>query len=453
MTLSSDNRQFYKTLVGIALPIALQSVVSSSLTLLDNLMVSKLGELSLTSVGLATQNFMIEWLLIFGFCSGCNTFFTQFWGVEDIKSIKKVIGIALSTCMVFASIFFIAAFFFPVSIMSLYTNSPEAAELGAVYLKIAAVNFLLIAVIQPFSEALRATRQTSIPMYISIASFFTDVVFNYLLIFGKFGFPRLGVAGAAIATVIARSLETLLTLYCVFVRNNVLKGKIREYFSFSRSFTIRVYKNAFVTTINETVWSMAVVAQNAAYGHIGVTEYAAVQASVTIMDLFQMACFCIGDAAMILIGASLGRNDIDEARKISKKLIKTGIALSVFMAILLILLNKPLISLFSLSEIGKGYAEKLMIVRAVYLPVNLINGLLISGFFRAGGDTKFPAICEGCLMWLYAVPAAFIFSILIPLPVHFVLTIVQTEGYIKLIIMGKRFISGKWLNNMIEDMQ
>lgn len=450
--IKAQDKEFYKKLVSLALPIALQGLISSSLTLLDNLMVSKLGELSLTAVGLATQSFTIEWMMIFGFCSGCGTFYSQFWGVRDLKNIRKVIGIALMTCFAASLLFFIAGFFFPVQVLSLLTNSKEAAILGADYLKYAAINFVLVALTQPFLAALRVTEQTKIPMYISLSSFFVDVVFNYCLIFGNFGFPKLGVKGAAIATVIARSLELILTIYIVFIKKNIISGKIKEFFNFNWRYVKRVYSNAFATTLNELMWSSAVVAENAAFGHIGVTAYAAVQATATVMDLFQMACFSIGDASLIMVGEHIGRNELDEAKKVSYKLLKTALILSLVVGGLLIMLRKPVISLFTLTELGVFYARRLIVIRAFVIPMNLQSGILLSGTFRAGGDAKFAAITEIITMWLIAVPLAFLGAMVWKLPVYWVMIIIQVETLIKLSIMYKRYSSGKWVRNMISGM-
>ena len=447
-----QDKEFYKKLVSLALPIALQGLISSSLTLLDNLMVSKLGELSLTAVGLATQSFTIEWMMIFGFCSGCGTFYSQFWGVRDLKNIRKVIGIALMTCFAASLLFFIAGFFFPVQVLSLLTNSKEAAILGADYLQYAAINFVLVALTQPFLAALRVTEQTKIPMYISLSSFFVDVVFNYCLIFGNFGFPKLGVKGAAIATVMARSLELILTIYIVFIKKNIISGKIKEFFNFNWRYVKRVYSNAFATTLNELMWSSAVVAENAAFGHIGVTAYAAVQATATIMDLFQMACFSIGDASLIMVGEHIGRNELDEAKKVSYKLLKTALILSLVLGGLLIMLRKPVISLFALTELGVFYARRLIVIRAFVIPMNLQSGILLAGTFRAGGDAKFAAITEMMTMWFIAVPLAFLGAMVWKLPVYWVMIIIQVETLIKLSIMYKRYSSGKWVKNMISGM-
>jgi len=442
----------YKKILKIALPIALQSLISSSLVLLDNLMVSSLGELSLSAVGLSAQVFSVEWMIVFGFCTGCATFFTQLWGIKDLKRIRKVIGIALLSCLCFGIVFFCLSLFIPVSILSLFTNAPEAAQLGAVYLRTAAVNFILAALIQPFSTALRATQQTRLPMYISIGAFVCDAVFNYLLIFGKFGFPALGVKGAAIATVLARVFEFVLTLIVVFWKKNIIAGHLKDFFDFDFNFVKRVFSNACFACLSETGWGTAVVFINAAYGHLGVTAYAAVQSTATIMDLFQMACFCMGDASIILIGEQLGRGNTKEGKDISVKVLKFSAFIGTVMMLLLIAFSNPMLSLFHLTELGRSLAQKLLLIRAVVLPLNLLNGIIIAGIFRAGGDASFAAISEMLSMWCLAVPAAFICSLVLKLPVYIVMLAVNAETVIKLGIMFKRYLSGKWLKNMISDM-
>ena len=227
-----DNRQFYRTLLAIAVPIALQNLVSSSFTLVDNVMVGRLGELALTSTGLATQVFSVHWMMIFGFCTGCSTFYSQFWGTRDLPNIRNVLGIAWTVCCGASLLFFCAAAFAPHWVLSLFTNDTLVVETGTGYIRIAAVNFLLIAICQPVVAALRSTQQAKIPLYITIIAFFTNTILNYGLIFGHFGLPRLEVKGAAIATVISRVVELGATLYFVYGRKTPSRARSA---TFSRS--------------------------------------------------------------------------------------------------------------------------------------------------------------------------------------------------------------------------
>ena len=446
------DRKFYGKVARIAIPVALQGLVSASLTLLDNMMVSSLSETALSSVNLGVQLFNIQWMMVFGFCTGCSTFLTQLWGAKDTDNIKKVMGFAMVNTTVLSAVFFCLGTFFPLKVMALYTTDPTAAALGAEYLRTASVNFLLIGIINPLSTSLRATEQTRIPMYISLAAFVTDVFFNYCLIFGNLGFPRLEVRGAALATVIARVLEFCLMICMVFVRRNPLRGISARMFRFDRAFAKRIYKNNIFTTLNETLWSGANSAMSAAYSHIGTLEYAAYSAAITVMNLFLMCMFSIGDASLILVGARIGEGRKDEAKETARKLVRLAVVFGAVAGVLIALFAGIIIRIFELSPEGFELAKKIMYVNAAFCPVYLVNGVLISGTLRAGGDTRFAAITEILIMWLISVPLSFIGALVLKLPIYLVVLIVQAEGIIKFFILFRRFRSGKWLNYMIEGM-
>ena len=303
---SIRNRDILRMMIKVALPIALQSLIGSSLSLIDNLMVGRLGELELNAVGVSVQIFTIYWMMMFGFCSGAATYISQFYGVRDIRNIKRTAGFTITVAMSAGLLFFIASMAFPQYILRIFTRFPEVIETGAVYVRIGAPTFLMLAVTQPFTVALRATQQTKLPLFASAIALGTNTFLNYVLIFGKFGMPMLGIRGAALATCIARLLEMLLILYIVFVRKNMLAGRPSEFFSYGRELVIRIVRNALPTTANETMWSIGMSLYIAAFARIGITEGAAVQACNTINNLFILAAFSIGDAVLILVGQKLG---------------------------------------------------------------------------------------------------------------------------------------------------
>ena len=447
----SDSR-FYAKVAKIAVPVALQGLISASLTLLDNMMVSSLSETALSAVNLGVQLFNVQWMMVFGFCTGCSTFLTQFWGAGDVKSLRKVTGLASVSSMALSLLFFCVGTFFPAQAISLFTSDSSAALLGAEYLKVASVNFLFIAVTQPFSTALRSTQQTRMPMYVSIAAFFADLFFNYCLIFGNLGFPRLEVRGAAVATVIARALECVLMAFFAVVRKNPIKGPVRDFLSWDKAFAGRVYKNSAFTTLNETLWSGANSAMNAAYGHTGVIQHAAYAASITVMNLFLMAMFSIGDASLILVGARIGEERFDEAKDTARKLLRLALVGGAAAGCLIALLSGQVLKIFDLSPEGMEIAKRLMYINAVFCPLYLTNGVMIAGVLRAGGDTRFAALTEILLMWLTSVPISFIGALWLKLPIATVVLFAQLEQIIKFIILYRRFRSGKWLNYMIEGM-
>ena len=450
--IGEENKNFYKTLAAVALPIALQSLISSSLVLVDNLMVGQLGESALTSVGLAIQIFHIQWMVLFGFCTGCATFVTQFWGVRDLGNIRKVAGLGVAICFSVSLLFFLIAIIAPSFVLRLFTDIPEAIELGSGYVRIAAPCFLLLAVTQPLSGVFRGTQQTKIPLYISSFSFLLNTLLNYVFIFGKFGTPALGINGAALATVIARAVECLIMTGAILSKRNVLAGNIKEFFAFNMNFVKRVLRNATPTTINEGLWGAADASYNAAYGRIGITSYAAVQASSTIMNTFAYAAFSVGDASLILIGERLGRGDTKGAYELSRKLIQVGIAVGIIFGAGVAIMATPILGMFDLTEEGLFMARRILLIRGVFLPLSMYIVIHITGTLRSGGDTKFAMFLEGSTMWFVGVPLAFLGALYFKLPIYTIVLLVQVESVVKAYILHKRYQSGKWLKNMIQGM-
>ncbi|QHI72446.1 MATE family efflux transporter [Aminipila terrae] len=435
----------------IALPIAMQSLISSSLNLIDNLMVGSLGETELAAVGIAIQICFIHWIVMFGFTSGVATFMAQFWGVKDLTNIKKTTGFAICVCLSISLVFFLIAMLFPQTVMKLFTNIPELIKLGTGYIRTIAFTFLTISVTVPFTAALRTTQQTKIPLYISIFVFTTNTILNYVFIFGKFGAPKLGVTGSALATLIARCFELLLILFVVFVKKNIVAGHFSEHFGWSRQLVRRIVRNAVPTTMNETFWSVGTAMYVAAYARVGVTEYAAVQASNVINNLFILAAFSIGDATLILVGQKLGEGKLDFAYELGRKLLRVGIALGIISGGVLMISSKFIISLFDLTPAGREDAFYILLVYGAFMWLIVYNGICITGILRSGGDTIFAMAVETGTVWLYAVPMAFITALVLHLPIYLAVLLVKTEDILKSFILVRRFRSKKWAKNVIHD--
>lgn len=446
-----ESKSLYKTLARVALPIALQSLITSSLNLLDNLMVGSLGEVELAAVGLSSQLFFVHLGVMFGFASGASAFMAQFWGKQDAQSIRKVAGFAVAVCFSVSLLFFLPAVLIPEKVLGLFTDIPEVIDLGKDFIRISAVGFLTLGITYPLSAALRTTQQTSIPLKISAVIFSTNTILNFFLIFGNFGAPEMGVAGAATATAIARMLELLLYIYVIFVRKNLLAGRIREFIDWNRPLVARILVTAVPVLINETMWSMGMATYNAAYGRMGITEFAAVQASSTLNTLFILAIFSLGDALLILVGQRIGMGQMDYAFALTKRLLRIGIYVGAVSGGLLILTSQFIIRLFNFTAEGQHYALLIICVYGIFMPLKVFNGLNIVGTMRCGGDTKFAMFVEVGSVWIIGVPLVFFGALYLGLPIYFVVLMAQTEEVVKGIICSRRFRSKKWLNNLVHD--
>ena len=447
-----DRSQVNRKLVRVATPIAIQGIVSATLMMVDNLMVGFLGETELAAVGVGSQLFMVHYLVMFGILSGSATFMAQFYGTKDMANIRKVIGFDFALLIVFGAVIFALVNLFTNGILSLYTEDPSVKALAVQYVRINSLSFLLLAVSAPLEMAFKATQQVKIPMLVSNVIFFTNVAVNYVLIFGKFGFPRMGVAGAAIGTLSSRIIEILMNSFFAFRSRNEFFGSIGSYFGWDRELIKRIIKNAAPTTANEFLWSFGQTMYVAAFNRISTTAYAAYQAANSIFNIFNFAAFSIGDASLILIGEKLGEGNMDHTWKLSKHLIKACILVGLVVGALTITISGPLSCIFRLSESGRMYTKYIIIVFGATMAADLFNGMMISGILRAGGDTKFAMIAEGICIWFIAVPLAFISVLVLHLPVHLALLVTRTEIFIRGGILTKRYISKKWMNTVITDL-
>jgi putative MATE family efflux protein len=445
-----------RSLARVALPIAAQSLIGSSLNLLDNLMVGKLGsgaEIAISAVGLGAQVYFIFWMVVFGFVSGTTTFMAQFYGKRDIGNIRNVLGIAITVTSIVGVLFFVSSLAFPDKIISIFTNNETIREIGASYIRIGAPCFLFIAISVPFSASLKATQQVKLPFIASTVAFACNTLLNYTFIYGNFGAPRMEVDGAALATSISRAVELAMILYFVFGRKNMVAGKIRDYFSWKKSMLVRVIKNSIPTTINETAWGGGVAMYNAAYGRIPIeAAFAAVQAAGTIQNLFILACFSLGDALLILVGEKLGKGELDKAYTLAKQILRIGVVIGLIAGGVLIALSPLFVRLYDFSELGIRYTMIILVIYACTLFIKVFNGSVITGVLRAGGDTRFAMFAETGCVWLIGVPMAFIGALILKLPVYYVVLMVQAEEIVKAVINFYRLRSKKWVRNLVKNL-
>jgi putative MATE family efflux protein len=341
----------------------------------------------------------------------------------------------------------------PERILGIFTNIPEVIEAGSDFVRINAITFLTVSFTVPFTAALRATQQTSIPLKISLFVFGMNTLLNYSFVYGNFGAPALGVRGSALATAISRLLELCLILFAVFGRRNMIAGAVRDFLSWNKLLLRKVTGNALPTTLNETLWGLGSSMYNAAYGRIGVTAFAAIQAGGTIQNLFIMACFSLGEATLIIVGEKLGRGDLCGAEATAKRIMKICVCVGLVAGALLFAASRAIVTLFELTPAGADYTRRILMIYSLFLVVKIFNATLITGVLRCGGDTKFAMFAEVGAVWCIGVPLAFLGALWLRLPVYYVVLLVHIEEFVKMFLMGGRFLSGKWIKNLVHDME
>lgn len=445
------NRDFYKTMISIAIPIAFQNLIFSSLNMVDTVMIGKLGKTNIAAVALANQIFFIYSLILFGINSGSSIFTAQFWGKKDVKNIRKILGLSLILGVGASLLFFIAGISIPNFLIRLFTEDKEVINLGVSYLVIIVFSYPITAITFSYGAASRSIGQTKLPMVASCISLGCNTLFNYLLIFGKFGFPELGIRGAAYATLAARIIEVFIILGSIYYKKGVLSAKLKEMLDISKDFIIKYFNTTTSVILNELFWSVGMSMYCAAYGRISTDAVAAVQISNIVRNLFVVLSIGVANACAIMIGNKIGANKYKEADIYSKKFTYISLLLGLTLGLLLVLSSKYVIIFFDVSADVKLAAVKILIVYAIFLPATNYTSVLIVGILRSGGDTKFSFLLETLCVWLIGVPLAFIGALLFDLPVYLVVALVNIEEIVKMIVGLYRVKSNKWIKNIVDE--
>lgn len=440
---------FLKSMLSIAIPIALQNLITSSLNMVDTLMISSLGQASIAAVGLANQLFFFYILISFGINSGSSIFIAQFWGKEDVASIRKVLGLALSISTIVGVIFTILAFFFPEYIMRIFIKEPEVIKLGSDYLRIVSLSYIITAIGFSYSVALRSTGRPNVPMIVSAISFVTNTVFNYLLIFGKFGFPELGVKGAAWGTVIARVVEITIIIYSVYSTKGPLSANLKELLNWDKDFVNKYLKTTYPVIVNEAFWSLGQVMYSIAYARIGEEATAAIQIANTIQNVFFVVVRGLANACTVMVGNKIGAGEETEAYDYAIKFLSISTITGLILGLALSLTPDLTLKLFrGLDPELYDVTKKLLITMGFFFVIRMFNSTAIVGVLRGGGDTKFSAYLDIVGAWIIGVPLAFFGALVLRLPVYYVLALVSVEEIFKALVALPRMLSKKWIKNV-----
>jgi putative MATE family efflux protein len=446
-----ESSVFYKTMLGIALPIALQSLIGTTLNMVDTVMIGSLGEAAIAAVGIANRVFFFYALCVFGTYSGMSIFTSQYWGVKDTLNIRRIMGIMISIGSILGIIFTLLAALIPNHILSIFINDKEVIALGSSYLRIICASYIITAISFAFNYASRSVHKTKLPMVVSAVALLTNTFLNYTLIYGNFGFSAMGVKGAAIATVSSRILELFLLIFFIYKnKDHPLAGKFSEMFSYSREMVQKVIKTAFPVFINESTWALGTTVYYIAYGYLGKEAVAAVQITYTISDFFQALFMGLGNATAVMIGNEIGKRNKDLAYRYGKQFLTLSSILAVIISFAIFLLRPVIINFFNIGPTTQAMLFQTLFVVAIYLLPKMFTYVMIVGVLRSGGDTKFCMIIDLLGVWLIGVPLAFIGVKVLHYPVHLIIALVFFEEALKCIITLPRFKSKKWIRRLID---
>ncbi len=443
------DKNFYKLLFSITLPIATQNLITFTVSLADSLMLGKVSEIALSGANLANQLFFIMMIITFGMSSAAMVFASQYWGKDDIYSMKRIITIMLRLAAVVSVVFSAMAICIPETVMSWYSKDQAVIEAGASYLRILGWAYPFYSVTNAFASVLRSAHITKISVVIYGTSLVVNVFFNWVFIFGNLGAPKMGIEGAALATAIARVVEfIILVIYIAFIERKI-HYTVKDFFLPVKDYLGAFFKTGAPVVLNEAVWSIGTSVLSMIIGHISTEFVTANSIANTIWQCFWVVVSGMGNATAVIIGNAIGMGDSKEniLKKAQTIVFISGI-IGIFSSIGLLLVRGPFISFYEISESTKALTYDLMVSYAAVLVFQSMSVQYIVGIFRGGGDTKTAAIVDVLFLWILSIPLGAFTGLVLGWAPPYVYLMLRSDDLLKNIYGFLHLRSGKWIKDV-----
>ncbi len=446
------DREFYKTILRLSLPAAFQAVINLLIVLADNLMVSQLDARGLSFAAVVQSNSITNLAIAFltGLASGSIVLVSQYWGKKDTNSIKAVSASVMLMAMGVAAVFILFIQLFPRDILHIVINKreTEAVSIALRYLPLVSFSYLPYAVTACLIGMLKGIEIVRITIYTTVVSLFTNVVLNYILIFGKLGLPALGVQGAAIATLLARLIEMLIVIwYCTRVQKAMpfSVGFIRHQKAWAWQDFARF---GLPVGITDAQWAIIGMLKMVIIGQLGILMSNAAGVVDSLMNLGTLFTFALAGGAAVMVGKAVGENNIKLVKEYSKTIQIMFLIFGVVMAGLVFLIRKPFISLYGLTPEATDLAVKMVNVCVLTLIGTSYHASCFVGINRGAGDNRFVMMVDMICGWLIVLPSAFIGAFVLKLPLHWVYFLTRVDQTFKWIIANRRLKGDKWIHHV-----
>lgn len=402
------DKRFYRTFFPLLIVVALQQLAALTVNLVDNIMLGRYTELALSGATLVNQIQFILFQLGNGIGMGIVVLASQYWGQQRIEPIKKIISIGIKIGFLIGLIFFLLAVFIPRPILSLFTGDEAVIAEGMKYLKIICWTYLIYSLSSSLMHSLQSVETAMVGTVMSVSTIVINMCLNYVLIYGNFGAPELGIRGAAIATLVSRIVELVIILVYVLYMDKKLRMKLRDLLQFDFTYLTDYVRVATPIVLSALLWGVAQAAQSAILGHISASVIAANSIASTIFQIFAVFGFACSNVASVTIGKTIGEGRLDMVRSYSKTLQAIFLCIGLFFGGLMFLAKDAIIGIYTISEETKLLASRFLAVLCVTTVGTCYEFPVESGIIAGGGSTKYAAWMDNLFMWLFTIPSAFL---------------------------------------------
>lgn len=442
------DKQFYKKVLTIAVPLSAQSIITTGVNLVDTIMLAQLGETALSASTLGNQFIMLFTFLCMGISMGSSVLTSRFWGAKDIVSLKKVITIALRFGAALALVFTVLNALLPEQIISLYSNEADVIYQGGIYLRWSTITYLLTAITTVLSNIMRSVGLPRIPFMSAAFAFLINIGANYVFIFGKLGAPAMGVAGAALGTVIARLVETGIICIYFMVADKTIAYRLKDIFMRCGDLIKEFLRVSLPVMFSDGLLGVGDSVLAIIMGHIGAQFVSANAITMVVQRISTIFITGIAFASCFITGQTLGEGRVQDAKKQGVTFAVLGFAIGLFAGVIIFLIRTPIIGAYNITAETRGIAEQLMDAMSIIVVFRAANSILTKGVLRGGGDTRFLLVADTLAMWVVAIPLGAMAGLVWKLPAFWIFICLQSDQIIKSAWCLWRLHSGKWIKKI-----
>ena len=459
MKVIEKNKAFLKSVLLIAVPIMIQNGFTNFVNLLDNIMVGRLGTEPMSGVAIVNQLIFVFALCIFGGFSGAGIFTAQYFGKDDAEGIRNTFRFKLILGAILTAVAVTVFLLFDDQLIGFFlSESADGGDLAATlvyakdYLRIMLIGLPAFAMVQAYASTLRECGQTVVPMKAGVVAVLVNLIFNYLLIYGKLGFPALGVKGAAIATVISRYVEASIVMVWTHGKQHVMPFAKTLYRTLKvpRALVGRIMSKGMILLVNEALWSLGMTLLTQCYSTRGLSAVAGVNISNVLNNLFKVVFLAFGNSVGIMVGRLLGAGKLEEARETDRKIIIFSVFISSFIGLLMISVSGLFPRIYNTTEAARAIAASLILVQGICMPIDAFKNATYFTI-RSGGRTFITFLFDGFSIIAVNYPIAFILSRFTSASVLWIFISVQIGGLVKCILGYILVKKGVWIRNIVTE--
>lgn len=450
MIITRDKR-FYRLLFSIALPIAVQNLITFMVSMVDTLMVGALGEIQLSAVSIANNLFFVLTILMFGLAGGSNIMISQYWGKGNVKTIHKILAIMYRVCLLITGIFIFIALFLPKYFMGIFTTDKAVIDFGASYLRIVCIGYLFYSITNCTIMMLRSVKTVSISIIVYTASLVVNSILNWIFIFGNLGAPELGIRGAAIATVCARITEFSIVLVFMFIYERKIGLKIEHLLKIDKEILKDYVGLCTPVLCNELLWAIGASMISVIVGRMGTEVVAANSINGVAHQFVTVFIFGMSNATAVIIGNTIGEGKKEKAKEYAYSIGIFSVVMGCISGLMILLIKPFVVNFYNVSYSTKLIAMEIMTVTSGIIVFQSLASNFMMDVLRGGGDAKFVLINDLIFMWLVAIPGGFFVAFVLELPVALVFLVIKCDEILKSLTSVYRVISGKWINDVTKD--